>query len=399
MSSLFRREYKKKISEAGIDEACKVVRDPSLWETALPELVEKAKSSRADIRYAALQSMNEILSGKFIGPDLGDLAQDIFDSLVEPITSPVSKAEHDEALAVICNLALNQYRDMEENSLTLLDEVMPTISSTTTERNFRFFAIAFATGFTISNNEKCEAVLSRFLELITNKKKRTVQFEPETIAEILGAVSLLLSILPSTVCVGSLAESIANAIDIALGSQKVEILSAALDVLPIIYECIDEVENSENPEEEEYSAKASHFANKYKNKIMNLSEKLEKKADQKAIASKVQSILEFFETGDLIETITINEQDIDMDGARKVKIIDAIRRVTKHHFATMISQNTGIHDSLGFTLKATHVVLTQKKKEKKQTSRERIESSKERKQKLANQRKMKERIQMGDEYY
>jgi hypothetical protein len=399
MAGIYRREYKNKLSEAGIEEACRVVKDASDWETTLPEAIDRAQSKRADIRLAALQSFNYILSNKFIGPDLEELGHQIFEALLEPITSPVSKEEHDEALAALCNLALNQYRDMEEDSMDFLDKVMPTIAETPTERNFRFFAIAFASGFTISCNEKCEAVLSRFLELITNKKKRTVKFEPATIAEIIDAIALLLSILPSTVCVGRIGEQIASAIDIAFESRKFEILTAALDALPVIYECIDEAERTANPEEEEVSATAKHFVNRYKNKIVNLPEKLEKKSDQKAIASKVQSILEFFETGEIVETITLNEQEVDLDEARKITIIDAIRKVTRQHFSNMVSQNTGIHDALGFSLKATRIVLRQKKKVKKQTARERIESTKERQLKLAKDRKKKEKQYMGENHY
>ena len=396
MASLFRREYKNKLSEAGITEACKIVRDPNLWETALPECVDKANSPRADIRLAALKSMNEILSGKYIGPDLGELVQDIFGSLVGPITEPASQQEHDEALTVICNLALNSYRDMEEEAFTFLDEIMPTLPGTLTEQNYRFFAVAFVAGFTISSNEKCEAVLSRFLELIINKKKRGVTFEGETVAAIINGCSLLLSILPSTVCVGKLGATIAQAIDVAFSSQKLEVLLAALEALPIIYECIAECEHADL--EEDYEADAGHFAAKYKNKILTLADRVEKKQDQKIIRTKVDDIIGYFNGDEITETVTLNEQDIELDGPRKVFISGAIRRVTGHHYALMMSQNIGIHNALGFELKATHHVLQQKKKVKKQTERERLQSTKERQMRLANERKKKDRKFEPEDY-
>jgi hypothetical protein len=396
---MHRREHKNKHNEAVIEEACKVVRNANEWETTLPEVIERAQSKRSEIRLASLQSYNHILSNKFIGPDLAELGDQIFETLVEPITSPVSKEEHDEALFALCNLALNQYRDMERNCIALLDRIMPTIAETPTERNFRFCALAFASGFTIPCNEKCEALLSRYLELIINKKKRTIEFEQETIAEMIKAVALMISILPSTVCIGPIGEQIQEAMDITLESQNAEILTAALDTLPVIYECIDEAESAANPEEEEESAGAKHFINRYKNKIVNLAEKVEKKSDQRAIETKVQSVLEFFETGEMVETMTLNEQEVQFDEARKITIIDAIKKVTRQHFSNMVSQNTGIHDALGFSLKATRIVLRKRRRTKKQAARERNESTKERQLQLEKDRKLKEKQLMGENHH
>ena len=232
--------------------------------------------------------------------------------------------------------------------------------------------------------------------MIINKKNRGVQFYGETVAAIINGCSLLLSILPSTVCVGKLGATIAQAIDVAFSSQKLEVLLAALEALPIIYECIAECEHADL--EEDYEADAGHFAAKYKNKILTLADRVEKKQDQKIIRTKVDDIIGYFNGDEITETVTLNEQDIELDGPRKVFISGAIRRVTGHHYALMMSQNIGIHNALGFELKATHHVLQQKKKVKKQTERERLQSTKERQMRLANERKKKDRKFEPEDY-
>lgn len=384
------RQYKVTAQDHAINAQCQVIKTSNNWQKDLPDCAEKASSSRNDIRLAALQSMNEILSEKYIGDDLESLIETIFDSLLTPITEPTARQEHDEALMVVCNLALNTYNLMEEQTYSFLNELMPKLPGMTGDQTARAFAIAFVTGFTLSNEERCESCLSRLLELIANKKKRTVKFEPECVVALINAVALLLSILSSTVAVGKLAPQIATAVDIALESKKAPVLSAVLDLLPIIYECIKEVEEYSEELQEQYQADASHFAAKYRNKIATLEDNVDKKQDKRDIRLKVAKITEFFDTNELTEDIILAEQSVCIEGARKVCIVDAIRKVTRHHFAHMMIQNPGIHDAIGVKLKVGSVRLSEKKKQKKETERERIVTKKERQMGLAKQRKLKE---------
>ena len=103
------RQYKITAQDHAIDDQSQVIKTADHWETDLPICAEKAASPRNEIRLAALKSMNEILSDTYIGEDLEPHIQPIFDSLLQPITEPVSRQEHDEALLVMCNLALNTY--------------------------------------------------------------------------------------------------------------------------------------------------------------------------------------------------------------------------------------------------------------------------------------------------
>ncbi|EAY19085.1 hypothetical protein TVAG_189760 [Trichomonas vaginalis G3] len=384
------RQYKITAQDHAIDDQSQVIKTADHWETDLPICAEKAASPRNEIRLAALKSMNEILSDTYIGEDLEPHIQPIFDSLLQPITEPVSRQEHDEALLVMCNLALNTYDLMQEAAFSFLNELMPNLPALTGDQTARAFAIAFVTGFSLPNAERCESVLARILELIANKKKRTVKFEPEVVVALINATALLLSILSSTVAVGKLAQNLADALDVALESKKSIILCAALDLIPIIYECIKEVEEFSDELKEQYNADSRHFAAKYRNKIENLEEKVDKKQDQKTIRTQVAKIIEFFDTNELTEEIMLADQSVTIEGARKVCIVDAIRKVTRHHFASQMTENTGIHDAIEFELKNQSLRLHEKKKQKKETERVRVVSKKERQMDMAKKRKMKE---------
>ena len=388
MASIFRREYKNKLSEAGIDEACRVITNASQWRTTIPLLVEKANNERADIRLAALQSMNEILTDKYIGKELDEYKIDFFDAIMKLIIDPISKPEHDEALGVMCNLALSLADGFEDQTNEFIDEIMPTISATTAQNSFRLFTVAFTAGMSITNNETLERILCAFIDLLLNKKQRKVEFESETIAELINGCAFLLSVLPEETFTESLEQDLERAIDIAFSSQKVDVLLASLNVLPVVYECM---ENSGIP--------VSRFVEKYKSKVMSINGKLDRKTDQKLVSSKAQQIRDIIVNGKMSETIVVEEQDVDLDGAKTLTIIAALRRITKHHFLAVLSQNTRIHQSLGIELEATNVVLMQKKKDKKNTVRERVLSTKDREMKLANQRRIKERKSMNDDEF
>jgi hypothetical protein len=271
--------------------------------------------------------------------------------------------------------------------MKFLDVIMPKLNSTTEEDKLRFFAAAFVAGFTVESNEICEKVLDNLAELIINKKKRTVTFKGETIAEIIKAISLLLSILPSTVCVSETGERIQKALEIVFKSSNFEVLLEGCDLLQIMYECLQEIEYCQEENIEE--TKASDFAGKYKNKIERISERIDKKTDQKTLMDKVKNTLEFLNTKELIESITLKEQNIDIVGPRNIFILSAIRRVTKTKFSQMMEQNRSIHKALEFHLRSSHSIKVQKNKERKVTKRERILSQKEREIKFSSERQKK----------
>ncbi|OHS98664.1 hypothetical protein TRFO_34883 [Tritrichomonas foetus] len=391
MASLTRREYKKKAADSALDEATEIVSDLDNWRDAWPTLIEKINSTRIELRVSALQSMNKILTARYLGyEDLQPYLDDTVNCLHGPIMDRASRAEHDEALGVLCNLAMNTFAEFEPFLRVFLNDIMPTLSDMHEEESFRFFAIAFAVSLSVSHQDLCLNVIKKLISLMMNKKSRTTDFTPEMLAECLKAICLLAATFEDQVVAETLLADLQGLLDLAISNHKPLVILAALDLVPIIYEAI--VTNEiQNPTENGVSVVASkQFAAKYKTKLASLGQDLPKKADQKAVFQKTQEINNIFDGETVEEELTLNNQNVTISGVRPVYILQAIRRVTRVHFQNQMSENLDVQNLFGYQLLSTQHALRLKKKHKSEIQRDRVVSKKEREMAIEKKRRQKD---------
>ena len=119
---MHRREYKKKAADSALEEASEIVSDLDNWREVWPSLIEKVNSSRIELRVSSLQSMNKILTARYIQfEEIEPFLEDTMSALHDPIMNKASREEHDEALGVMCNLSLNTFAQFEPYAQIFLD--------------------------------------------------------------------------------------------------------------------------------------------------------------------------------------------------------------------------------------------------------------------------------------
>lgn len=397
---MHRREYKKKPADSALEEASEIVSDLDNWEEVWPSLIEKVASSRIELRVSALQSMNKILTARYIEySEIEPFLEDTLNCLHNPIMSRASREEHDEALTVLCNLSLNTFAEFEPYVHIFLDDIIPTLPDMTEEESFRFFAIAFVVSISVSHQDLCMKVFRSLHGLMTNKKSRTTEFTEQMISSCIKSIGLLISTFPDEVVADTIYSDLTALIDLAVSNQKPLVILAAIDLIPIIYEAILTVESQNQTEEAVNAIKSKQFASKYKSKISDLGSDLSKKADQKTVKSRVKEVTDLLSNiavrdGTLMEgaseSIVLNSQEVEIFGVRNCLILSAIRRITKVHFQQQMSENLEIRDFFGFKLLTSDHALRLKKKNKGEIMKNRVQTKKEREMEINKKRRQKE---------
>ncbi|KAH0786501.1 hypothetical protein GPJ56_009572 [Histomonas meleagridis] len=386
MSSIYRREYKRKDKDIALEEASAVINDLDNWESEWPTFIEKLYSERSELRLSAMQSMNKTLTARFIGEDILPFLNDTVTALIGPITNPVSKAEHDEALGVICNLALNTFEEFETFTNTILNELMPNLKNIAEEQSFRFFSIAFITSFTMSHHDVCIKVFNRFTDFII--KKKSPNFTPAMIADCINAIELLVSSLPSDVVATELLPNLKSILETAFSVQKHKIILAAIPLFGVVYEALIDYENGVESEDESASSSKT-FLFDFRPRLANLSKNIAKKEHKKTIGNEANAVISSIED-EIDEELVLANQTVHILGRRNNVKLSAIRRITKVHFLQQMTQNTKIHEMFGFQLMSHAQALRIKKKYKGDIQRERTMNAKEREREIAKKRKKKD---------
>lgn len=389
---MHRREYKRKTNEAAIEEASEIISDLDTWESSYPDLLAKIDSPRAELRLSAMRSINKILSGKYIGMDIEPYIDQTVLVLRQPLFEPVSQQEHDEAFGVLCNLATNIFNEFEPTAILILNQVSPLLPGLNDEEAFTYFAIAYIVSLSVSSESECRKILNQFLNLAFSKKARTSEISPESEAELIKAIGIMIAAFPEHIAGEDVRPNLCDIIDKAFTTQKTPVILAALELIPIIYESIVMLEETEaeNTEEIVNTQQSRQFASKYRSKISSLTDNVTKKQDQKDIKASVKSIVDYLDGEEMMERIVLNIQTVDITGPRRIYLMSAIRRVTKAHFQIGMSQNAEIHNLLGFEIMGHHDALRVKKKNKKKIEAERMTNTKDRKRDLAKKRNQKE---------
>lgn len=394
-----KRECKRKAADAALDEAAEVVSDLDNWQEHWPSFVEKANSTRSELRLSAFQSMNKVLTARYVGyEDFEPFIEPTFDALHEAIVNYASRSEHDEALGVFCNMSLNCFYEFEHYVQVFLDNIVPTLSGISEDEVFRFFTVAFSVAISVSNSELSLRTFNLFYNLLMNKKSRSTEFTTEMLAECVKSVGILLSSFPDEVIAENLASQIEDLIDQMVSNQRAPLILAAIDLIPIVYEAILSNEAPANSEEHANAIQSKHFTSKYKSKIANLGNDLSTKADQKLVKNRVKEIIDILSGNEIVdsclmdncvETITLNNQSVELHGYRRLILLSAIRRVTKVHFQQQMTENLEIRELFGFQLFSSEQANRLRKKHKGEIQQQRIADKKERQMAIDKKRRQK----------
>ena len=395
MAEMHRREYKRTVTAVALEEASQIVNiddEDEEWDNYLPACMDKVNSHRPVVRVAGLLSLVELFSREYRGnsPSISSIMNEVMSAISDSITSPQRRDEYESALIVVCLLALNSFSRFESFSPVFINDVLPTLPEITREHSLAFFALAFIVSFGVKSKVTCLQVFDQYVELMLNKKSRSVEFTTDVIVEIARGLKLMLSVFPSSVAAVTHREVIERVIDQLLSSTNPNVLVAGVNLIPVVYESI--VQELEDP------AEHSLFVGKYQGKVKDLPLQVTKKADQKTVRN-ASSIVEGYLDGELLEDkLTLNSQIVPIEGPRHLTFVEAIRRVTKTHFQEQMCTNVNVHTSLGFELMSNHVALRMKKKFKKEVTQERGESKRDREQDIAKKRRQKDqRTFAGDD--
>lgn len=403
MASLFRREYKIKAEDLAIREESKIDKDLKNWREMMPTIIEKLSSDISDIRLAAIRTLNYQITGQFLGENLEPFVDQLIEGLEYCIDQKFSRIEHDDALAAICNLCLQRMNDFESCAMVVLNNLMPDLPNLEAEYVFRLFSLAFLTSFGITSQEICMRVLTRFMDLLRNKKGRNVEFTPNMIKECLGGINIMLSAFPCHICTKTVLKDLDTILDKCMSSSKPKVLMASLETILIVNDSLKKYEEEmlvrdEGDELDAVVAEAKIFINKYRGKMTQIHQQVEKKADVKDVKSKCDEIERMIdgESDDTLD-IVLNNQQVHIEGARHICLVNAIKRISQQHFQQQMSDNPMVHEMLGYELLTRQTATVLKKKYKEDIKHDRAQTKKENQRAIAKKRRNKtERMESED---
>ena len=392
MASLFRREYKVKAEDAAIEAESRVERDLARWDAIVPAALEKMSSSIGDIRVAALRTIVYQMTGQYLGSAIDDLASDLIDQINTIIEENSSREEHDIAIFAACSICLQLLDNFEPYAMVILNDQMPQLADCENECLLRFFGIGFMTAFG-TQDETRKRVLTRFIQLLMNKKARGVDFSPAMTMEAVDAVALILSVVPVDMCMEML-EDIEALIDRCMASEKAKVILSGLELVLVLWDAMKEFEGVMRADDEKEAAKflgeEKRFIGKYSGKMGQLPGQVSKKNHQKEVRAKcteVEKVLNGEEQCTL--ELVLDSQQVVIEGARNLCLTSAVKRVTQHHFAQQMSSNSGLHAIFRFELMSRHAALRMKKQLKDEMRSDRQMTKKERQQDRSKKRRQK----------
>ena len=393
MSSIFRREHKRKINEHLFEEPSNIQQYFTKWETEWPNLVEKLSSSRSEVRISSLEIMNNILTSIFVGSDIQPFLTTTFSSLLRRVVSANSKHEHDSSLSVICSLCLNTFHEFEPYSSIFLREFVPSLNSIRDDQSMRIFTISFVTAFTISRDDIIIKVFKCLRDFIFENSSSNIT--TNIISECISGIQLIISSLPSNIVSSYLYSDLITILDLIFTIQQHEIIIRGISLFGVIYESLFEFE--ENHEEGYYnsnsnsndSQSSNSFIHKYRTILFNLINHIHNKEQKKAINNKLNEVLSSMDE-DIEEEFFLSNQAVRIKGLRNITKLSSIRRVSGCHFFTHMTHNHHIHELFDIHLISYFQALSMKNNHKENQQRDRTQHAKEREHEISKQRHQKE---------
>ena len=392
MASLFRREYKVKAEDAAIEAESRVQRDLAQWKDIIPNALEKMSSSVGDIRVAALRTIIYQTTGQFLGPEIKDLASDLIDQINTIIEENASREEHDIAIFAACTICLQLLDQFDPYAMVILNDLMPQLADFDSECVLRFFGIGFLATFG-TQDETRKRVLTRFIQVLMNKKARGVDFSPAMTMEAVDAVAMMLSALPADTCMEMLGD-IEALIDRCMASEKAKVILSGLELVLVLWDAMKEFEGVMRAQDEKEAAKfiaeEKRFIGKYSGKMGQLPGQVSKKNHQKEVRAKCTEVERVLNDEDECTLeLVLDSQQVVIEGGRKLCLTGAVKRVTQHHFAQQMASNPGLHEIFEFELMSREAALRAKKKLKDEMKSDRQMTKKERQQDRSKKRRQK----------
>jgi hypothetical protein len=392
------REKKMNAADIAIQEAsCFSIDFPNAFEQ-IPELIEKLKSNRSEIRISGIKSLWQIVTVRWFGSDLDQFLNDLVSELFEIVCNYHHIEEHDEALRLISVLSIHSLHKFDQYACFLLDQISPLLSGSTHEESLRFYVVAVLVSFSVEEENKIIETLKQFIEFYVNKKSRAEVFSKRVLKTILQGIIMMMSSVESKISAENLFSQIENVLIIALQSTEYSILVQALHLIGAIHSCFLDFEDGKSSDEIELQQHTSKsFANSNISRINKLSNNLNSKSQSKNLKSICNEHIQFLEMKGPQQKININQQDIYFEGYRKCVLLNALHEILLSNLQSVLIHNLYLQELFDFVLKSNLQMARFFKKNKKTIKHNRLESIKERKMELSNQRKKKELFDQAED--
>lgn len=244
------------------------------------------------------------------------------------------------------------------------------------------------------------------------KKRGKYRGNSQALREIIQGTTLIASSLPSEASAEDFIDELTTVINICIGSDgekdssNIDPLLAgdALDLFLVVYECIlerhEELHISQSDEQSSSMIlKARDFISHFRPNIETLinranfsgGNKGKNKTKEKSLRQKIAFVLRCVD-GCSKQTMDLafNEQRVSIEGARKVFLAEAVKRVTQKNFLSHLQANPALQKELGFSLVSNQNAIKLKKLYKTDIKQDRVLSKKEREMDRMKKRKMKE---------
>jgi hypothetical protein len=284
----------------------------------------------------------------FLGDDLDAYLDDIVTDLLKILKHPSSDVEQNDALGLICILAIQRFSEFDSFARTIIEQFVQGLRGTP----FLFYTVAFIASIGLSANNAKEAVVSKYVELLTNKRSRNIEFTPNVISECLEGLSLMLSVLPVATVIEKFFDDISHIIRRHLMYSQAFILSSVVDLVAIVHECM-RVGGTRIP------VNMDEFCDKFCEIFKDLPCKVSTRADRRALIQQCREVEKGF-GGDVKKTkLGLNvmrtiwrgghTEFVTIYGFRKHIALAAVRRVVGDRFLQQMSHNVFLHQLFEIT--------------------------------------------------
>ena len=265
-----------------------------------------------------------------------------------------------------------------------------------------------------SNNPVFVASPVSFASLKRRTKNRG---STQSLRELIQGATLIASALPAEAAAEDLIDELKTVISICIGNENEKddvsldplLVIDGLDLFLVLYECLYErhqelhismneldISSSDSSQLLKMHDFISHFRPLIETLPLRVNtnvggNKGKNKAKEKALRSKVSDVLRCVDGCSKRQLdLAFNAQHVTIEGARRVILAEAVKRVTQKNFLSHLQSNPALQSDLGFSLVSNQTAVKLIKRFKSEIKQERVVSKKEREMDRMKKRKMKE---------
>lgn len=249
------------------------------------------------------------------------------------------------------------------------------------------------------------------------KRRTKNRGSTQSLRELIQGATLIASALPAEAAAEDLIDELTTVISICIGNENEKedvsldplLAIDGLDLFLVLYECLYErhqelhismneldISSSDSAQLLKMHDFISHFRPLIETLPLRVNtnvggNKGKNKAKEKALRLKVSDVLRCVDGCSKRQLdLAFNAQHVTIEGARRVILAEAVKRVTQKNFLSHLQSNPALQSDLGFSLVSNQTAVKLIKRFKSEIKQERVASKKEREMDRMKKRKMKE---------